>query len=507
MSYKLLKAMRVLDDIIRNNFDEIHIVQIVCDDDCNIVRYNKYAKESFEEKSSFPLEQIPLYKALSPKLLNAMKIKKHTYDAFFVNYKSEVTNIRRLSDVDGCRAYYAEYEPVIDGETGKVLHYFIIKDATDYVGMVYEKSVDSSKFRDLMSTLGMAHIDFMPQEMILDIVGGRDGHNAIGVSLKDPLRNIVHPDDLQRGLSYFKRAAKSTDKPHSTMLRIYSQALKEYREFAFKLFPVKDADGVFWKFSGYCVDMTERLSEIKRHDIKINASINRLRKEKKDIEDTKSRMDDMISMMGHDLRSPLSSILGFSEMMTTVDNREEREELFGFIKKGVEQMSLLVNDILESTRLDAGTMKYNVQSVDVKEVMNDVYSAHLPIFKDLQIELHLSVPESELVIDTDKMRLIEILNNYISNAIKYTKEGSVSLSCIEEDDGCYFHVTDTGAGIAKKDCDRVFDRYEMLGSDVPGTGLGLFICKELAIALGGKVGCTSDKGHGSDFWLWLPIRS
>lgn len=498
--------MRVLEEIIKNNFDEIHIVQLVCDDDCNILRYNKYAKEAFEAKSSYPFEKLPLKRALSAKLLNAMKLKEQTYDAFFVNYQSEVTSLRRLSDVGNCHAYYAEYEPIIDGATGKVLHYFLIKDTTDYMGMVYEKSIDSAKFRDLMSTLGLAHIDFYPQDMVLDIVGGRDGYNAIGVSLRDPLKKILHPDDLQRGLSFFKRAAKSVCKPHSTMLRVFSKKLKEYREFAFKLFPVKEPDGTLWKFSGYCVDITERLSEIKKRDDKNNASINKLRKEKKDIEDTKLRMDEMISMMGHDLRSPLSSILGLSEMMVTVDSREEREELFGFVKKGVEQMSSLVNDILESTRLDAGTIKYNIQNISVKEVMNDVYSAHLPIFKDLEIDINFSIPESDLMIETDKMRLIEILNNYISNAIKYTKEGSVSLSCLGEDDGCYFHVKDTGAGIAKKDCDRVFDRYEMLGSDIPGTGLGLYICKELAVAMGGKVGCTSDKGHGSDFWLWLPVK-
>lgn len=495
--------MRIAEDILSSNYDEIHIGQLFTDDDCNIIGYNKYVKDYIEARSKFKIEELPLKFALSEKLLEAMKTYTPCCDSYFVNFDYVVADELKMKAADNYYAYFAEYEPVVSRATGKVIHYFVMKDVTESMGQNIENYMYSQKFHDLMITLGVAHIDFMPDTMTIDVVGGRDNHNAIGLTLNSPIRSIIHPDDLQKAVGYFKRVARNQTKKHSTMLRVYSESLKDYRYFTFVLNPIRRPDGSFLKFSGFCIDVSDRLVEIKRHDDKLNIRMNKLEREKSDVEKSKSKMDQMLSVMGHDLRSPLSTILGFSELMVNIDSREEREEMYGYIQKSVGQMMVMVNDILESTRLDAGTIKYNISSCSVAGVVNDVYAAHQPMFKDKPIELLCQLDE-DVEIETDRIRVLEILNNYMSNAVKYTHEGSVTLTCEIEPNGCYFHVIDTGVGIAKKDCEKAFERYEMLDSEVSGTGLGLYICRELAKGLGGKVGCISDKGKGCDFWLWLP---
>lgn len=496
-------TMRIAEEIIANNFDDIRVAQLFTDDNCKIVRYNRYAKEYIESRSKFTIEELPLRYALSKKLLDAVDRCEPSYDTFFINYDTKVAEELKLTNVNNYYAFYAEYEPVEESKTGKVQHYFLIKDVTELMLRNFEDHMYSQKFHDLMVDLGVAHINFEPEGNKIDIVGGRDNHKATGVSFDHPLKTVVHPDDLQKGINFFKRAGKNTTKKHSTLLRIYSENLKEYRYFTFVLNPIYKPDGTFVKFSGFCIDVTDKIDQIKKHEEKANIKMNKLEKEKSDMEKTKSQMDRMLSVMGHDLRSPLSTILGFSELMVNIDSREEREEMFGFIQKSVGQMMVFVNDILESTRLDAGAVKYNISECRVADLLKDVYTAHLPMFKDKPVEFSYEI-EGDVVIRTDKIRLAEILNNYMSNAIKYTNAGSVKLVCQIDEEGCYFHVIDTGNGIAKKDCEKAFNRYEMLGSEVAGTGLGLYICKVLAKGLGGRVGCVSDKGKGCDFWLWLP---
>ncbi len=496
--------MRKAEEILADNFDAIRIAQLFTDDECNIIKYNEYAREYIEERSKFKIGELPFKYALSKKLLDAMVSRTPCYDAFFVNFEHTVAEDLHLNNEDNYYAYYAEYEPVYSEAEGKTLHYFIMKDVTEFMMQNFENHVCSSKFHELMRTIGVAYIDFYPDEMKLDIVGGRDNYNEMGISLSNPMRLILHPDDMQKGLGFFRRIAKNRTRKHSTMVRIYSQAIMDYRYYTIAMNPIYKPDGAFVKFSGFAMDVSERIELIKKHDDKANLRLNKLEKEKTDVEKSKSHMDQMLSVMGHDLRSPLSTILGFSELMVNVDTREEREEMYGYIQKSVGQMMVLVNSILESTRLDAGTIRYNITTFDVFELLKEVYNAHKPIFKDIPVELVFDYEGDTVEISSDKARIVEILNNYLSNAVKYTKEGSVTITGKAESDGVYFHVVDTGAGIAKKDCEKAFERYEMLGSEEPGTGLGLYICRELAKGLGGKVGCVSDKGKGCDFWVWLP---
>ncbi|MDO4462784.1 MAG: HAMP domain-containing sensor histidine kinase [Bacteroidia bacterium] len=496
--------MRVVEDILANNFDEIRIAQLIVDDNCNIVKYNKYAKEYVESRSKYKIEELPFQYALSEKMLNAVKSCTPCSDTFYVNYDSFVAHDLQLNDADQYYLFFAEYEPVVIKDTGNVCHYFMMKDVTDVLSSDMDTYINGQKFRELMVALGVAHIDFKPNTMTVDVVGGRNNYNEVGISLDSPIKSLLHPDDLRKSNAFFLRAAKDRSKKHSTMVRVYSHMLKDYRYFSFVLNPIRRPDGTFVKFSGFCIDVTDKLQEMKKHDEKLNLKVSKLEKEKIVVEQSKSNMDHMLSVMGHDLRSPLSAIMGFGELMVNVDSHAEREEIFGYIKKSVNQMFAMVNDILESTRLDAGTIKYTYSTFPISEVVNDVYMSHIPLFRENTVKLEKEIEGGDVEIETDRMRLTEILNNFISNAIKYTYNGTITLCCKIEEDGVYFHVIDTGVGISKKDCEKVFEKYEMLDSEISGTGLGLYICRELAHGLGGKVGCISDKGKGCDFWLWLP---
>lgn len=222
------------------------------------------------------------------------------------------------------------------------------------------------------------------------------------------------------------------------------------------------------------------------------------------LRESRDKMSQALSIMGHDLRSPLQTIGGFAYCMVDEDSREERQELYKIIEDGVQQMATLINDVVNTTRLESGTMKFNIASYSALSIIGSVADAHQPIFSTLPSELTVEVSGDDVIIAADSIRLKEILNNFLSNAAKYTDSGTVTLSIQMRDGGCQFNVTDTGVGFDPSNCEKVFNKHEMLSSSRQGSGLGLYICRQLARGMGGEVGCTSEPGKGSNFWVWMP---
>ena len=399
---------------------------------------------------------------------------------------------------------YVTYEPVMESATGKLLHYVEGISIVDLHAQNLFHRFFYRKFCDMAAIMGVAVVDFYPTTMRMSVIGGRDGYNLRSVSIDAAVNTIVHPEDKEAMWKFLNHAAKDTNHTTSLVIRVYSKTLKEYRSFNVVLIPMTSLKGDFQYYSGYATDTTDRIRKMKEAQDRVDTRIRLLTEAKDKMEKEKEQMDQVLSVMSHDLRTPLNSIRGFSELMVYTDSQEEREEFFKLIQIGVDQMTLLVNDILETTRLDTGNMKYFKLSSSAKTIITNVYAANKILFDNLPCDLILEEPEADYMIMTDSMRLMEILNNYLSNAAKYTFEGTVTMKYEIADDGCYFHVIDTGVGIAPKDCEKVFNRYEMLGSTVNGTGLGLYICREIAKGLDGHVGCKSEKGKGSDFWVWMP---
>ena len=212
-----------------------------------------------------------------------------------------------------------------------------------------------------------------------------------------------------------------------------------------------------------------------------------------------------LANISHEIRTPLNAIVGFSEVLPMAENAEEYQRLVEHIRQSNAHLLHLFDDIVNMSKLEArggGEIKrleFQLQSLMMS--LKEKYAVKADIKGlVLKIEDEASMP----VLNTDRDRLREILNQYIDNALKFTTAGSVTLGCDDQIDRWRIWVRDTGQGIPADRCnDSLFDRFVKVDEFVPGTGLGLSICRSLALTLGGEVGVSSELGKGSLFWVEL----
>ena len=212
-----------------------------------------------------------------------------------------------------------------------------------------------------------------------------------------------------------------------------------------------------------------------------------------------------IANMSHEIRTPLNAIVGFSHLITETDNASEAQEYLSIISNSSEQLLQLINDMLDFAKIESGTLNYNKSWVDLKDVCHNIYvSQSLKMTSDVALLFNESLLPSIRVF-TDAQRIEQVLNNLMSNAIKCTTYGFISLSYKVEKECVRLSVTDTGVGIDSDKLSTVFERFVKLDSFRQGTGLGLSICKMIVEKLGGEIGVESEPGKGSTFWFTLPI--
>lgn len=207
-----------------------------------------------------------------------------------------------------------------------------------------------------------------------------------------------------------------------------------------------------------------------------------------------------VARASHDLRNPLNALLSISELMCMDIPVEERKELNDLMKQGGEALLTLINDILDLTRFESG-IQFQKEDFDISGLVEDVVQS----FQISSGKSHNIIFEKEVTkptVTSDSKRLVQLINNYISNAIKYSPEGSDIIVTLRSTDAeLYIAVADHGCGISEKDHHRVFDEFARFNTEVNGTGLGLSICKRIAEGLGGTVGFQSQEGEGSTFWV------
>ena len=209
--------------------------------------------------------------------------------------------------------------------------------------------------------------------------------------------------------------------------------------------------------------------------------------------------------ISHEIRTPLNAIVGFSEVLTMVEEPEERQNLIGLIKQNNTHLLRLFDDIVSMSKLEARGASTLVKSTfELKEVFQALMVKYKPKADDAGLTLKIEHVDSLPVLTTDRERLREILNQYLSNALKFTSEGKVTMGCSDNDGKWRIWVKDTGKGIPEDKCnDRLFERFVKVDEFTPGVGLGLSICRTLAMTMGGEVGMESTLGKGSVFWVEL----
>lgn len=212
-----------------------------------------------------------------------------------------------------------------------------------------------------------------------------------------------------------------------------------------------------------------------------------------------------LSNISHEIRTPLNAIVGFSNVLSMVESKEERQSLLGLIQENNTRLLDMLDKIVSMSRLEAkGAGSLNKETFALKGVFNELFEKYGERARKkgviLQMEDEYHLPS----LHTDRERLYEILNQYVDNALKYTANGLVTVGYKTSDDVIRIFVRDTGKGISADKCnDLLFERFFKVDEFEQGTGLGLSICRSLAISLGGRVGVASELGKGSTFWVEL----
>ena len=212
-----------------------------------------------------------------------------------------------------------------------------------------------------------------------------------------------------------------------------------------------------------------------------------------------------LANMSHEIRTPLNAIVGFSSMLEEAEDQEEKHQYITIIEDNNKLLLQLISDILDLSKIEAGTFDIIPERVNAKQLCNDLFQA-MQMKATPQVELRLKDDLPELTFTSDKNRLYQVLLNFVTNALKFTSEGNITIDYQIDGNEVKFSVQDTGMGIEPEKQEAIFTRFVKLNSFIPGTGLGLPICQSIVTQLGGKIGVESEPGKGSCFWFTHPIN-
>jgi len=233
-----------------------------------------------------------------------------------------------------------------------------------------------------------------------------------------------------------------------------------------------------------------------------------LRQETLRAEDSSRLKSAFLANMTHEIRTPLNAIVGFSALFSQVDSQDDRHEFIRIIRNNSDILLRLINDILVASNMKQA-LEFKMKDVDFAKAFDDICQTLSQRVQQQQpgVSFLKDNPYPTLPIRADVGRIQQILTNFVTNAIKYTKEGHIRVGYHKKKNGIYLYCEDTGAGIAKEQQAAIFDRFVKLNEFVQGTGLGLSICKHIAERCGGKIGIISEgEGKGSTFWFWFPLE-
>lgn len=325
-------------------------------------------------------------------------------------------------------------------------------------------------------------------------------YKNLGEAPDTPLAGIigtyknVHPDD--RGIlnDYFRRVEQGENLTFQNEIRVADPGDPErwmWLRVNIVITQYEPENGVI-EMIGVNYDITE----LKETEVMlINA------KEKAEMTDRLKSA--FIANMSHEIRTPLNAIVGFSGLLAETDQREERMQYMKIIRDNNALLLQLITDILNLSKMESGALEIKIEKIDMASMLDEVATS-LRSKLHPQVSLTCHADPRATVIDSDYYRLKQVLLNLIGNAIKFTKEGSISVGYELNGDRIDFYVSDTGIGIPPDQLSNIFERFVKLNDFIPGTGLGLSISKNIVEELGGSIDVGSEPGRGTRFHFTLP---
>ena len=324
----------------------------------------------------------------------------------------------------------------------------------------------------------------------------------MGEDENTPLSDIIgvyskmHPDDRKRILDF-----------------LYKARLGEVRDFKgeIRILHPGTEDQWNWVRTNVVVNQYQPENGVIEL-ISVNYDITELKETEAKLIDAKEKAETadrlksaFLANMSHEIRTPLNAIVGFSSLLVQGENPEEREQYMAIVEENNELLLQLISDILDLSKIEAGTFDFVKQELDVNQLCEDmVRTMKLKARPGVEVVFDHRLPECIIV--SDRNRLNQVIANFMNNAIKFTSTGSIRLGYGQAETNLLrFYVADTGIGIIQEKQAEIFDRFVKLNSFVHGTGLGLSISKSIVEQLGGTIGVESESGKGACFWFTLPV--
>lgn len=326
-------------------------------------------------------------------------------------------------------------------------------------------------------------------------------YKNLGEEEDTPLADVVgvyrnmHPEDRERIFDFYREVRKGNRKHFQGEMRIYRPGKKNE-----------------WNWIRMNVVVTTYNPEENEVEIiGINYDITELKETEKELilaRDKAEMMDRLksafLANMSHEIRTPLNAIVGFSSLLAEADD-DERESYMSLVEENNELLLNLISDILDISRIESGAVELTITRVDLPRLCREVISTCSHKKHEEAVVLCFDESSPQIMVDADKNRIMQVLSNFVTNALKFTTKGSVTLSYrLENDTQLRFSVTDTGKGIPAEQQHEIFSRFVKLDSFSQGAGLGLSICQSLVERMGGEIGVDSCEGEGSCFWFTHP---
>lgn len=307
----------------------------------------------------------------------------------------------------------------------------------------------------------------------------------------------IHPDDRALMAKAFEQQLSGIHYPYPVEFRLL-RGDGTYEWFEGQSTYLGEVEGLPYRVVGICMST----QSYKNTQEVLTAAKNKA-------EQSDRLKSAFLANMSHEIRTPLNAIVGFSNLLAggEVVGEEESREYAALISKNCDYLLTLVSDILDISRIETGTMEYNFAEHSLRNMLSELYlEKHGQIPE--RIRFNLKLPDEDIRLETDILRLRQVVDHLLGNAVKFTTEGDIELGWTLSEDRRHVRifVADSGRGIPSELVDKIFERFYKVDSFVQGAGLGLSLCKILAENLGGTLSVCSRLGEGSRFTLLLPLR-
>ena len=357
--------------------------------------------------------------------------------------------------------------------------------------------LENSKMHVWRSVFGSNEIEFLS-----------DLHTTVAKFSIYDFVNTLQTDEQEIGIKRLTLTVEERSLSRIVITRPFKNLLEnddKVHWYNMNSIPSYDENGRQTGYFGLIRDVTKLIEEQEM-----------LKRETERANDSDRMKSVFLANMTHEIRTPLNAIVGFSDLLTAVESPDDRREMMRIIRNNCDMLLRLINDFLVMSSIESNGLEITPEDIDYAQAFDDCCQSLAQRVAEAGVEFICENPCKELRTCLDKDRIGQVVTNFVTNAVKYTRQGHIRVGYKIEDStpsslgvgsgvGLYIYCEDTGTGIPKEDCERIFERFVKLNDFVQGTGLGLSICKVIAERCGGQIGVDSEVGKGSTFWLRIPV--